>query len=335
MDMFEALVGPSPGPRDRQQMLAQSLRGQNTLGLLGMASGDAALASTGQTLASQTMEGAGRLRQSRDTNDWRRTQANMAGRRRVLEKALADREMKLKERALRMEEAGAGQAEQGDPLRMGERRELRELSEQDATLRGLIDIAGRADEANIKLGNPELFGTGIEIPGGRAVLNAFAGAMGGTAERFGGEAVPIQEFWGTLDRFYNLGERNALFGATLTDNELKAWKEATITPGMSNRQIQTRLDQLMDIYGQAYQRGVNDLVAAGYSPAQISEIAAPRDPLQLQLMEEALAERGMPSARRSGTGQDPFVNITVTPGQGDVPQGIEDVNISELDEFFQ
>jgi len=66
------------------------------------------------------------------------------------------------------------------------------------------------------------------------------------------------QWWANWRMLYTLPERNAAFGATLTPNELQAWKEAeAVTPGMDAAEIQKRVDTLTRIAKENMMRQAN------------------------------------------------------------------------------
>jgi hypothetical protein len=58
--------------------------------------------------------------------------------------------------------------------------------------------------------------------------------------------------------------RNALFGASLTAGEQKAWEKTSINPGMSASMIKNRMTERQDLIDAKRKTTINNLDNAGY-----------------------------------------------------------------------
>lgn len=90
---------------------------------------------------------------------------------------------------------------------------------------------------------------------------------------FGRDKDTVQ-WWKNYRRDSELVERNALFGAALTEHEQKSWQNATISPGMDDdvirRNLATREALARKVLGNTQQ----DLIDAGHSARQVNAIAS-------------------------------------------------------------
>ena len=79
------------------------------------------------------------------------------------------------------------------------------------------------------------------------------------------------EWWAKWNRFYRAGERNALFGATLTENEQRDWNANDINPSMSEDQIRRRMGNLKRIIENTIRAKAQGMKVGGFNPQEIDE----------------------------------------------------------------
>ena len=79
------------------------------------------------------------------------------------------------------------------------------------------------------------------------------------------------EWWAKWNRFYRAGERNALFGATLTENEQRDWNANDINPSMSSEQIERRMTSLKRIIEKSIRAKAQGMKVGGFNPDEIDE----------------------------------------------------------------
>ena len=97
---------------------------------------------------------------------------------------------------------------------------------------------------------------GYSLKIGGELANIFGG-------KFGGENQSQSEWWASHDANDNVA-RNALFGASLTAGEQKAWKKTSINPGMSASMIKNRMTERQDLIDAKRKTTINNLDNAGY-----------------------------------------------------------------------
>lgn len=112
--------------------------------------------------------------------------------------------------------------------------------------------------------------------------------QGGDIGRYLSKAVGLSDehtaaqadWWQNYGRYFELGERNLLFGATLTDNEQKAWKQVEISKGMDPKDILKGLKHREKVMQDVFMR-VSRGAASNYNnPETVSEITGlPMDKL--------------------------------------------------------
>jgi len=78
------------------------------------------------------------------------------------------------------------------------------------------------------------------------------------------DAKARQKWWAEWDRAYTLGERNSLFGATLTSNEQTAWAKANIHENMTDEQIQLNMAEIARLKNLAISRLTQSMSLQGY-----------------------------------------------------------------------
>jgi len=87
-----------------------------------------------------------------------------------------------------------------------------------------------------------------------------ANVLGG---KFGGQNQAQAEWWAAHEANDNVA-RNALFGASLTAGEQKAWDKTTINPGMSPSMIKSRMAERQDLINAKRNTTIGNLDKAGY-----------------------------------------------------------------------
>ena len=97
---------------------------------------------------------------------------------------------------------------------------------------------------------------GYSLKIGGELANVFGG-------KFGGDNQAQSEWWAAHDANDNVA-RNALFGASLTAGEQKAWEKTSINPGMSASMIKNRMTERQDLIDAKRKTTINNLDNAGY-----------------------------------------------------------------------
>lgn len=81
--------------------------------------------------------------------------------------------------------------------------------------------------------------------------------------KFGGDNQAQSEWWASHDANDNVA-RNALFGASLTAGEQKAWEKTSINPGMSPSMIRNRMTERQNLIEAKRKTTIGNLESAGY-----------------------------------------------------------------------
>jgi hypothetical protein len=81
--------------------------------------------------------------------------------------------------------------------------------------------------------------------------------------KFGGDNQAQSEWWASHDANDNVA-RNALFGASLTAGEQKAWEKTSINPGMSPSMIKNRMTERQNLIDAKRKTTIGNLESAGY-----------------------------------------------------------------------
>jgi len=87
-----------------------------------------------------------------------------------------------------------------------------------------------------------------------------ANVLGG---KYGGQNQAQAEWWASHEANDNVA-RNALFGASLTAGEQKAWDKTTINPGMSPSMIKSRMTERQELIDAKRNTTIGNLDKAGY-----------------------------------------------------------------------
>jgi hypothetical protein len=80
-----------------------------------------------------------------------------------------------------------------------------------------------------------------------------------------------QKWWSDFKQMYELVERHGLFGAALTKPEIAQWRQATVTPNMSPKQIRAKLKTLEGITRNKMQSVANSGVTKGWNPRWLEQ----------------------------------------------------------------
>lgn len=84
------------------------------------------------------------------------------------------------------------------------------------------------------------------------------------------------EFWADFGKMVDLPERNATFGASLTEGEKRAWENAkNIKPGAPAKVVREQLEKMRKIAQDAARRRGRSLAKDGYSADAIEEFTGP------------------------------------------------------------
>jgi hypothetical protein len=98
-----------------------------------------------------------------------------------------------------------------------------------------------------------------------SIQREFGKAAGGLAPK---STQEMARWWADQAMFDELPKRHELFGATLTGNEQKAWRSATISPDLAPSVIRERLAIRQKIVDDAAERMRASAVAGGKSGKQ-------------------------------------------------------------------
>lgn len=111
-----------------------------------------------------------------------------------------------------------------------------------------------------------------------------ANVIGG---KFGGDNQAQAEWWASHEANDNVA-RNALFGASLTAGEQKAWDKTSINPGMSPSMIRNRMTERQNLIDAKRKTTIGNLENAGYdvkgfkNPKDFYQSTNPNDPLGIR-----------------------------------------------------
>lgn len=98
---------------------------------------------------------------------------------------------------------------------------------------------------------------------------SYAGLKGAAATIAGnnipGVTTKASEWWKNYRKEAELVERHAMFGASLTENEQKAWRSADISPTMAPEAIQRNLTRRAELAQKVFANAVDRQQRAGYN----------------------------------------------------------------------
>lgn len=230
MDIFESLIGPAPNDPQKLQAVAEALRQRQNMGTVGAITGDKVLAPVGQSM----MSGADQY--AKQMQDTRQKDADNAQTKAYQDAQLGHMGQVLKEtiRNNNLDYAAAMANTNADMFKTTmSGQKFPKLTNPDRTklekasnvYTGVTDlIAGFKPEYTQKIG-PVVSG----LP------NALAAVGIGTKG-----SKEAADWWAGWRQMYTMGERNQLFGATLTPAEQKSWAQNDINPNMDPEQIKQR-----------------------------------------------------------------------------------------------
>lgn len=296
-NLYDVLIGEAPTDADKAAATAAALRRRRSFGELGMISGDRILSKVGQDLTGSADEYAQRIQQTRqqdiDNSQTKRYQEGQLGHMgSVLKESMRSTDMRdattrrgqdLALLAARMRGSGR---DKPPKLTVSDRRDLTEGAGLVGNMQDLL-TSFKDDYAAPQIG-------GRSIPGARPLSNTIS-AMGLGSK----DMDEAQKWWAASDRLYTLFQRNKMFGATLTTNEMKAWAEANASKNMKPDQIKGMLEDIMNVASEELQANVDGFVAGGYDSDQV----------------DALTQRAMP---RAGMGEEETV-VEDEPASDEIP----------------
>ncbi len=269
-DLYGVLIGESPKDADKAAATAAALRRRRSFGELGMLSGDKVLSRYGQNAIGQADEYANRIQQTRqqdiDNAQTRSYQDSQVGH---MGSVLAETMRSNKERerlqargqdmALLAAQARARASNKPPKLTVADRRDLTEGAGLVGNLQDLLSTF-KSDYAA-----PQVMGK--SIPMARPLMNTMSSMGVGTEEM-----DEAQNWWAASDRLYTLFQRNKLFGATLTGNEMKAWAQANANKNMKPEQVKTMLSEILKTATKDLQANVDGFIEGGYDPTQVAAL---------------------------------------------------------------
>ncbi len=288
MDIYESLIGAAPTSPVEIAAVVEALRRRRKVGELGAITGDRVMAPVGQGLSKQADAYAEMLQDTRQKDiDNAQTKAYQTGQLEhmgnVLKETLRYHDMsdatQRRGQDKAVEAAGIRRTANGKSPRMrqGDIQTLRDNAMAQGTVGELLAFLQKGGKPDAQ-GNPTR-GTlgavgGIPIIGSylRQTLNA-AAAKGAGTEATKATAMKWQQY----QRFYELAERNRMFGQTLTPNEQAAWRKANPSFAQTDEQIEEGLKIMQKVYDKAQNDFKLGLKTEGYSDAAIEAYAGGRD----------------------------------------------------------
>lgn len=269
-NLYETLLGEAPTDKDKVAATAAALRRRRSYGELGLASGDRVLSKVGENLIGSSDEYANQIQGTRQKDiDNAQTQryqegqlGHMGG---VLKESMRATDMRDattrrgQDLALLAAQARARAANKPPKLTVSDRRDLTEGAGLVGNMQDLL-TSFKEDYAA-----PQILGK--SIPGARPLSNTIS-AMGLGSK----DMDEAQKWWAASDRLYTLFNRNKMFGATLTTNEMKAWAEANASKNMKPEQIKAMLKDIMGVANEELQANVQGFEEGGYDQGQIDAL---------------------------------------------------------------
>lgn len=269
-NLYDVLIGEAPSDADKAAATAAALRRRRSFGELGIISGDRNLSKLGSGMVAQADDYAGRLQQTRQQDiDNAQTkyyqQGQLGHMDSVLKETMRANDMRDattrrgQDLALLAAQARARNANKPPKLTVADRRDLT----QGAGLVGNVQdlLTNFKDD----YAAPQVMGR--SIPAARPLSNALS-SMGLGSE----DMDKAQAWWAASDRLYSLFERNKLFGATLTSNEMKAWAQANANKNMKPEQIKGMLNDILRVAQEELTANVQGFEAGGYDPEQLNAL---------------------------------------------------------------
>lgn len=256
-------VDPTTAPVQTQVATANALRGMMDVGAAGSTSQIAEISGTGKG----AMEAGIGMGRQMGLDKAKRLDREAADARNA-----ADNEARLRS-ANRLAAARTAKTSQPDytNLTKTERENLMGLKGDIQTIRGLYEsfddsYANQEGigfvEGMIQQGmtdEPNLTNWTLETWDKAAKYLGMEGRSKEEAEGLKRKLMKEQQWWGLYERLQKIPERAAMFGATLTTNEMNSWNQADIKEGMTPEQIRNNLmvrlkiaekkfNQIVDMY---------------------------------------------------------------------------------------
>jgi hypothetical protein len=312
MDIYRALIGEAPSSQDELAALAEKLRRRRAFGELGALTGDRVLQPFGQNMSNSTDAQVRQLQDTRQkdidnrqTKSYQDSQIQHMGN--VLKETMRGNNLDY---AAQM--AAIQQRDRAAELRSDGGREFKKLT--DSTRNRILDQADtmRSTQMLIDSFKPEYT---QKLGGGPQSRLPNVMSQFGLGTQSVDEAA---QWWGEWRKFYTLGTRNQLFGATLTPNEQRAWAEVDINPSMDAEQIQNRITKLFEEAARSAERRVKTMAAEDYDPAVLLEAYAD------VLPEIELKSRGPIS--RGGVTRTETSSSSPSMSQDEIMQRLQQIN---------
>lgn len=289
--LYDVLIGEAPKDADKAAATAAALRRRRSFGELGVLSGDRVLGEYGRGAVSQADKYADQIQQTRQqdidnaqTQSYQNSQIGHMGS--VLKESVRATDMRDattrrgQDLALLAAQARARAANKPPKLTVSDRRDLTEGAGLVGNMQDLL-TSFKDDYAA-----PQI--AGKSIPGARPLSNTIS-AMG-----LGNKGMDeAQKWWAASDRLYTLFQRNKMFGATLTTNEMKAWSEANASKNMKPEQVKAMLKDISGIAMEELQANVDGFAAGGYDTDQVDALiqrATPKAGMGEEVPEEQVTE---------------------------------------------
>lgn len=270
-DLYETLLGAAPNTADKVAATAAALRRRQSYGELGVLSGDKVLGGFGTNMMKQVDNELGQLQDTRQKDaDNMQTQTYQTGQLQhmggVLKETMRNNDLTDSTRRrgqdlMLMAALARAQAakSKGTKLTVSDRRDLTEGAGLVGNIQQLLNTF-KDDYAA-----PQVMGH--SVPGVRPLANTLSAYGMGSK---GMDAA--QDWWATSDRLYTLFQRNKLFGATLTTNEMKAWEQANATKNMKPDQIKSMLRSILQNASSELKSNVEGFKEGGYNPTQVDAL---------------------------------------------------------------
>lgn len=278
-DLYSYLIGGEVPAGKQTKAVADALRRRSEMGQLAQLTGDKVLAPLGAGMGKQADEYADALQKTRQfgiesgqrnrqldqTNTYQTGQLeHMKG---VLDETHRGNTLDhiyqmMMAQAAQEKAAKTGTGGKIPKLRQGDIKDLQDMSQTLGAIKGLDDfIKEGGNFGAVEVG-------GHAIPGARGLKNTMAAyGMGSDADK---KSYLAKQTW---DRLYTLAERNRLFGATLTNNEQKSWRDANPTSNLTDKQIREALPIMQKVLKHRLDSKVSGLTKEGYNPEAMADYA--------------------------------------------------------------
>lgn len=286
-DIYSAILGEPTSDKEKLMVIADQLRKRQMLGQLGQVTGDRVLAPMGAGMVKQTTEQAEDIGRRGETARYRKYQEGASLR--SDERARAEQTWReknaIEDRALKLKLQEMDNAAQLEAARI--RADTKDTKKyKQMTVKQVEDLTTEYEDARnfstVKDDFKDEY-SGYKLPGARALTNAMA-ARAPILATEGQEKA--QSWWAKYNNLYTLPERNALFGATLTDNEQEEWKKNAISENMTPTQIRERLEWYETKRREKLAALTRNFKSANYDPELIDTIFS--DPTDAASGEEVI-----------------------------------------------